>query len=387
MSDRSVIAVIDPTPVPAEDCRAAAAVLAAWRAAGVPARARRLPAARDADFPRGSREYVTADRRPMPNGCYWLERATGGPWLPPATEAAVEGPLVLAAASAEDLPEGVDLVLRREDIPLVVDEWGRPWLSGPVPGLPEAIPQAAPAPRGPEVRVCVVGFDNHLRNINPTVIARLADAADAEGYRLIASTIPAGTVVAEGLPAGIDGLVLPGGGDMGQVEALVRGSQDAWEADLPLLGLCLGMQGMTLAAMRRGGWPDADLEEIVGTANSRNGFVRMKDARGEDRDRKGDATLVPAPGSRLAALLAGPVEVRMHHRFCMNPEGYAVATSAGQLATAFDPLGVVDAVEFPGRRFQIGLQGHPEISVSPGLPGLWRGFLKACAEQAGIARA
>ncbi|MFE3836244.1 glutamine amidotransferase-related protein [Pseudogemmobacter sonorensis] len=389
MKPGPVIAVIDPTPVPAEDCRAAAAVLAAWRAGGVPARGLRLVAARDADFPRGAREFVTADRRPMPNGCFWLERATGGVWLPPMSETPLSGPVVLAAASEADLPEGVDLVLRRDEIPLVVDEFGRPWLEGPVPGLPEAIPQARPIPRGAALRICVIGFDDHLRRVNPTVIARLADAADAGGFRLEISTVPAETVVALGIPSGIDGLVLPGGGDMGQVEALVRGAQDAWETDLPLLGLCLGMQGMTLAALRRGGWPDANLEEIVGPGpgNSRNGFVRMKDAGGNDRDRKGDATLVPAPGSRLAALLGGPVAVRMHHRFCMNPEGYGVAAAAGQLATAFDPLGVVEAVEFPGRRFQIGLQGHPEISVSPGLEGLWRGFLRACAERAATATA
>ncbi len=372
MTPRRIIVTSAPSTAAAE-ARAAAALVAALRRGGLDARSMRPAGPGDTAMPAGSREFATAGGVPQPNGVHWLERAEGTPWehdrpLPDS------GPVVIALPTGLPVPSA-DLVVAAETLPVALDAFGRPFLIAPVAGLPEAVPLAVPDP-APGPRIGIIGHARHLREVNPTIIARLADTAEALGIGLEIAILPAATVAQVGLPEDLHGLVLPGGSDMLQVEPQIRAAQQAHDRDLPLLGLCLGMQSMVMAGLRRAGWPDAVLEEIDGPG-PRRGFVMMRDAEGAPLQRRGDAVLTPAPGSALAGLLGGPARVRMHHRFRLAPEAAPLLAEAGITVTALDPSGVPDAVEIPERRFQMGLQGHPEIGVCPALPGLWQGFLRA----------
>lgn len=152
-------------------------------------------------------------------------------------------------------------------------------------------------------------------------------------------------------PAGLDGfagLVLGGGGDVdpayyGEAPAGTRNPNPkrdemerelfllARERDLPVLGICRGLQLMNVAC---GG----TLHQDIGTAHSE---VRH-------------AVSVP-PGSKLAGIVGSEhfEIVSRHHQAIKDP-------APGLRVTASAPDGTVEAIEDPARRFVIGVQWHPE---------------------------
>jgi putative glutamine amidotransferase len=147
----------------------------------------------------------------------------------------------------------------------------------------------------------------------------------------------------------LDGLILAGGADYGAVA-----DRDAFEialglaaldADLPLLGVCRGMQLMNLA---RGGTLIEHLPDVLGHEDHRlvpGAF--------------GDHDVRLASGS-LAAQAAGELThaTKSHHH-----------QGVGEIGEGFQVTGwaVVDdlpeALEDPSRRFALGVQWHPEADV------------------------
>jgi putative glutamine amidotransferase len=144
----------------------------------------------------------------------------------------------------------------------------------------------------------------------------------------------------------LDGLILAGGADYGDVP-----DRDAFEialgmaaldADLPLLGVCRGMQLMNIA---RGGTLIEHLPDVLGHEDHR----AVPGAFGDH-----DVRL--ASGS-LAARAAG-AEVhatKSHHHQGVDRigEGFEVTGWA-----TVDEL--PEALEDPSRRFALGVQWHPE---------------------------
>jgi putative glutamine amidotransferase len=160
----------------------------------------------------------------------------------------------------------------------------------------------------------------------------------------------------------LDGLVIAGGSD---VDPARYGEQPhprtAWQAerdtaefvllqaaierDLPVLGICRGMQ---LMAVAYGGRLYQHLHDHLGHDGHRPttepGAVT----------RYGQHTVRLVPGSRLHGLLGDEVVVNsMHHQGVADP---------GRLTpVGTDPRdGLIEAVEDPDRRFVVGVQWHPE---------------------------
>jgi putative glutamine amidotransferase len=144
----------------------------------------------------------------------------------------------------------------------------------------------------------------------------------------------------------LDGLILAGGADYGE-----NPERDAFEialglaaldADLPLLGVCRGMQLMNLA---RGGTLIEHLPDVLGHEDHR----LVPGAFGDH-----DVRLVE--GS-LAARAAGELThaTKSHHHQGVDAigEGFEVTGWA-----TVDEL--PEALEDPSRRFALGVQWHPE---------------------------
>ncbi|WP_307803868.1 gamma-glutamyl-gamma-aminobutyrate hydrolase family protein [Micromonospora echinofusca] len=158
--------------------------------------------------------------------------------------------------------------------------------------------------------------------------------------------------------AGLDGLVLAGGADLDPARYAEppgrwtesRPDRDAGEftlltaalgADLPVLGVCRGMQ---LLAVAYGGRLHQHLPDVVG-------HDRHRPAPGVF----GTHPVRFAPGSRIATVMAGSAEVNTYHH-------QGVADPGGLTVTGWADDGVVEAVEDPGRRFVLGVQWHPEVA-------------------------
>lgn len=178
--------------------------------------------------------------------------------------------------------------------------------------------------------------------------------ADAGGRAVL---LPPDGVDADVL-AVLDALVLAGGADVGAglygqppapltdsrpdrdagELALARGALDR---DLPVLGVCRGMQLLAVAA---GGTLHQHLPDLVG-------HERHRPAPGV----YGSHPVRFAPGSRIAALMGDDTQVNSYHH-------QAVADPGTLAVTGWADDGVVEALEDPARRFLLGVQWHPEAA-------------------------
>jgi putative glutamine amidotransferase len=113
----------------------------------------------------------------------------------------------------------------------------------------------------------------------------------------------------------------------------------ALAADLPVLGVCRGMQLLTVA---HGGRLHQHLPDVIG----------------HEKHQPAPATYGAhgvrfAPGSRIAEIMAGDGEVNSYHH-------QGVADPGTLTVTGWADDGVIEAVEDPAKRFVLGVQWHPE---------------------------
>jgi putative glutamine amidotransferase len=140
--------------------------------------------------------------------------------------------------------------------------------------------------------------------------------------------------------------------------AMIRGALDR---DMPILGICGGQQLLNVAL---GGTLIQHIPDEVADC--------LAHEQPNPRDQAGhDAVLVP--GTRLAGIaqsLRIPVN-SAHHQAVKD-----VAPDCVVNARAED--GVIEGIEHPGRKFCIGVQWHPEFTISDADARLYRAFIKAC---------
>lgn len=162
----------------------------------------------------------------------------------------------------------------------------------------------------------------------------------------------------------VDGLLLAGGADLdpasygAEPHAATAGSvpfrdafeialtRRAMERDMPVLGVCRGMQVMNVA---RGGTLDQHLPDSVGHERHRAVLGSFEGA---------DHEVELEPGS-LAARAAGTTScsTKSHHHQAVDRLG------DGFLVTGHAPFdGLAEAFELPAARFALGIQWHAEAT-------------------------
>jgi putative glutamine amidotransferase len=164
--------------------------------------------------------------------------------------------------------------------------------------------------------------------------------------------------------AGLDGLLLAGGADIdparyGQLpherSVGLRPDRDEGELvllgaaeddDVPVLGVCRGMQ---LMAVRAGGQLTQHLPDVVG----HDGHRPAPGVYGQHEVRL-------ASGSQAAGLLGDHVQVQSYHH-----QGVGQAGALTESGWADD--GTIEVVEDPARRFAVGVLWHPEAGDDPRL--------------------
>jgi putative glutamine amidotransferase len=140
--------------------------------------------------------------------------------------------------------------------------------------------------------------------------------------------------------------------------AMVRG---ALERDMPILGICGGQQLLNVAL---GGSLIQHIPDEVDAC--------LAHEQPNPRDEPGHEVELAA-GSKLAAI-AGT------HRIPVNSAHHQAvkAVAPGCIASAMASDGVIEAIEDPSRKFCMGVQWHPEFTISPADAALYRAFIKAC---------
>jgi putative glutamine amidotransferase len=216
----------------------------------------------------------------------------------------------------------------------------------------------------------VWGVWNTQTDLLNSLYARSVEAAGG-----IAVLMPPQDEAAAAVVDRLDGLIITGGSD---VEPTRYGSpahpqtqrprpeRDAWELalldrarsrDVPVLGICRGMQVM---AVHAGGTLEQHLPDVVG-----------HDEHSPGGDSFGWVSVTTAVDSLVRALVGPEMQVNCHHH-------QAVAAHPGLVATAHAADGTLESIEDPDRPFWLGVQWHPEHGDDY---GLFRGLVEAASRR------
>ncbi|GAB3146865.1 CTP synthase [Micromonospora sonneratiae] len=244
------------------------------------------------------------------------------------------------------------------------------------------------------VRVAVVGKYVDL----PDAYLSVSEAIRAAGFghraRVQLHWVPSDDCVtpagAAAALAGVDGVVIPGGFGVRGIEGKIGAARYARENGVPILGLCLGLQCMTIEVARslagladanslefdeKAGHPViatmADQEDIVAGRGDLGGTMRL-----------GAYPARLAEGS-IVAEAYGETEVseRHRHRYEVNNAYRDALSKAGLRFSGTSPDGrLVEFIELDRELhpFFVATQAHPELKSRPTRPHpLFAAFVKA----------
>ncbi|MEU4564768.1 CTP synthase [Actinoplanes sp. NPDC023936] len=189
---------------------------------------------------------------------------------------------------------------------------------------------------------------------------------------------------------GVDGIVIPGGFGVRGIEGKVNTSRYARENGVPILGLCLGLQCMTIDAARNlagltganslefdetAAYPVistmADQEDIVAGKGDLGGTMRLGAYPAKLKD-----------GS-IVAEVYGSTEIseRHRHRYEVNNDYRDKLSQSGLIFSGTSPDGrLVEFIELDREThpYFVATQAHPELKSRPTRPHpLFDGLVKA----------
>lgn len=176
---------------------------------------------------------------------------------------------------------------------------------------------------------------------------------------------------------GVDGVLIPGGFGVRGIEGKIGAIRHARENKIPLLGICLGMQGMVIEAARNlAGVEDAnsaefdpdtkhpvistmaDQQDVVAGERDMGGTMRL----GLYTAKLGDGTLARQMYGKAKA------DERHRHRYEVNNAYREQLEKVGLVFSGLSPDGrLVEYTELPVDQhpFFIGTQAHPEFRSRP----------------------
>ncbi|MDY3318990.1 CTP synthase [Riemerella anatipestifer] len=189
---------------------------------------------------------------------------------------------------------------------------------------------------------------------------------------------------------GVDAmLIAPGFGDRG-IEGKILAAQYAREHKIPLLGICLGMQIMTIEFARNVlGYEKANSMEFDTT--TAYPVISLMEEQKNVVEKGGTMRLgawkcTLKSGSKLAEIYDSKnISERHRHRYEFNSEFKKDYEDKGLVPTGFNPdTGLVEALELNEHPFYIGVQYHPEYKSTVATPHpLFKALVKAAVEHKG----
>jgi len=286
----------------------------------------------------------------------------------------VDDRAVVNAADARNIYE-LPLILHDEGLDTVVLERLR--LDAPIDLTPwhdmVAKVEAATKP----VKIGLIGKYVDYQDAYLSVVESLKHAGFHHGAKVEIDWIQAeeveGLLVA-GRLADLDGIVIPGGfGDRG-FEGKIAAAGYAREHDIPCLGLCLGLQAMTIDFARNVmGLTDANSTEM--NPDTAYPIIDLMHDQRDVSDKGGTQRLgayyaILEPDSRVHRAYGEPVVSERHrHRYELNAQWKPRLEAAGLRCTGLSPdRRLVEFIELADHPFWVATQAHPEFKSRPDRP-------------------
>jgi CTP synthase len=181
-------------------------------------------------------------------------------------------------------------------------------------------------------------------------------------------------LLAAGRLSELDGMVIPGGFGIRGVEGKIAAAAFARENNLPCLGLCLGMQVMTIEYARHVlGMTDAHSTEF--DPSTQHPVIDIMNDQRDVTDKGGTMRLgayyaVLEPGSKVANAYGETVVSERHrHRYEFNSQYRTRFEASGFVCSGTSPdRRLVEFIELKDHPFWVGTQAHPEFKSRPDRP-------------------
>ena len=183
-----------------------------------------------------------------------------------------------------------------------------------------------------------------------------------------------------------DGVLIPGGFGERGFEGKLDAIDYAIENNVPLFGICLGMQSMVTQFARRNGYPGANSSEF--DDDLKYPVIDMMEEQKKIKNMGGTMRL----GSYDCKIIEGTktheaygeidIEERHRHRYEFNNDFRDDLQEKGLIISGTSPDDfLVEIVELPNHPWAIGCQFHPEFKSRPNRPHpLFKSFLEAIYE-------
>lgn len=186
----------------------------------------------------------------------------------------------------------------------------------------------------------------------------------------------------------VDGVIIPGGFGNRGIEGMIKAITYARENNIPLFGICLGMQLLITEFMRNVvGLKDANSLEF--DKDTLNPVISIMEEQVTIEEKGGTMRLGKYPCTldintkSYEAYKENLIYERHRHRYEFNNSYREIAEKNGLVIAGVSPDNrLVEIVEIKKHKWAVGAQFHPEFKSRPNRPHpLFREFVKAMKEQ------
>jgi len=224
-----------------------------------------------------------------------------------------------------------------------------------------------------------------------SVVESLRHGAASHGLKLDVRWIPSDELtglLADSYLEDLDGVVIPGGFGYRGVEGKIQAVRYARENDLPLLGLCLGLQCAVIEFSRSIlGLTEANSTEF--DPSTPHPVIDLMASQADIEDKGGTMRLglyaaKLAEGSIVRSLYDEELVYERHrHRWEVNNKYRKELEAAGMRLSGVSPDdNLVEYIELVDHTFFVGTQAHPEFRSRPDVPHpLFAGLVAAAGRK------
>ncbi len=244
--------------------------------------------------------------------------------------------------------------------------------------------------RNKTVHIGLVGKYVQLHDAYLSVAEALRHAGYVYGARVKIHWINSEELTPENVSeklAGCAGIIVPGGFGGRGTEGMIAAAKYCREKGVPYLGICLGMQIAVIEFARN----------VCGLERANSGefdpdspfkVIDFLPDQNDETNKGGTLRLGAYPcktgeGTRLRELYGKEhIYERHRHRYEFNNDYRDIFEEHGMVLSGKSPDGyIVEAMEYPGEKFFVAVQFHPEFQSRPNRAHpLFKGLIKASIE-------
>ncbi len=218
-----------------------------------------------------------------------------------------------------------------------------------------------------KVKIAIIGKYTKVSDAYVSVEEALKHASSELGIKTEVEMVESSKFEKESIKElkKFDGIIIPGGFGKRGIEGKINVIKYARENEVPLLGLCLGMQLMIVEYARNvAGIKDAHSSEF--DKETKNDVITLLPEQYQISYKGGTMRLGNYPmeikdGTLLKEIYRKEViEERHRHRYEVNPKFVQTLKDKGLIISA-EYHGIVEAIEYSNKK-GIGTQAHPELN-------------------------